>query len=59
MTKINFLKQALANNGNNMNFFDDCSICPLREQCRAEEEGKDDIDVERCDDFLNRVLTDD
>ncbi len=38
MTKIEFLIKALENNGGSLSFFEDCSLCPLREMCGKHEE---------------------
>ena len=42
------------------NFSIPCEFCPLRDQCRADEEKrtKQGLDSETCTEFLKRVLTD-
>ena len=37
-----------------------CEFCPLREQCRADEEKRTEqgLEPETCTEFLKRVLTD-
>lgn len=59
MTKIEFLIAALKNNANSMSFFEDCSICPLREECRRAGEEEMDLDnYKSCTEFLNEILED-
>ena len=37
----------------------DCELCPLREQCRADENARVDagLEEESCGEFLARMLT--
>lgn len=55
MTTIEFLK---AVGFENLSI--PCEFCPLREQCRADEEKRteQELEPETCTEFLKRVLTD-